>query len=190
MTEEAFWEIIKQSRKDFSPKRLNGNMERQLKTLKKLLKPLGPDELGQFDGHFTHFSGRAYHYDLWACAFLTEGGCGDDAFMDFRSWMVSMGKTAYEAMLEDADNLADFCDQPGMECIFFEEIVYAPNEVYTKAFDPEGIPDYYHRSEDSQNHQQGYPVPAGRNWSREDIEYFKTRFPRMWTKRCRISWPD
>lgn len=48
--------------------------------------------------------------DLWAAADLIQGGCGDDAFTDFRAWLVGRGQAVYDAALLDPDSLADVLD--------------------------------------------------------------------------------
>jgi hypothetical protein len=51
---------------------------------------------------------RAYSRSLWAAAFVIgDGGCGDDGFMDFRSTLISMGRTAFERALDDPETLVD-----------------------------------------------------------------------------------
>lgn len=46
--------------------------------------------------------------DLWAAAFVLMGGCSDDSFMDFRSWLILQGRDAIEAIVRDPDSLADY----------------------------------------------------------------------------------
>lgn len=183
MTEPEFWSLIEQSRESFDPNRRDGNMGRQVKRLEQLLRGCGPDSIARFGALYSSIRGRAYSNDLWACAYIREGCCSDDAFMDFRAWMVSMGERPFLAMLESADNVADYCDQPGVESIFFEEFSYVAGDVYKELVDPEGIPDSYYDG-------IGLPPLAGNDWDPNDIASLQSRFPRMWTKRCRISWPN
>ncbi len=43
----------------------------------------------------------AYHWDLWALAYMAQGGCSDDGFRDFRAWLILQGKELFEAALQD-----------------------------------------------------------------------------------------
>jgi hypothetical protein len=37
---------------------------------------------------------------------VIEDGCSEDCFRDFRSYLISLGREAYEAALRDPDSLA------------------------------------------------------------------------------------
>jgi len=39
-------------------------------------------------------------------------GCSDDGFKEFRSWLVSKGRTVYEAVLAEPDRLAEITSLP------------------------------------------------------------------------------
>lgn len=41
---------------------------------------------------------------------MERGGCTDDGFMDFRTWLVAQGKEVYMAALKDPDSLVDAPD--------------------------------------------------------------------------------
>ncbi len=49
----------------------------------------------------------AYAWPVWGAAYLVEGGCSDDAFMDFRDGLVLAGRATFERTLADPDTLAD-----------------------------------------------------------------------------------
>lgn len=34
---------------------------------------------------------KLYHWNVWALAYAARGGCSDDAFMEFRSWLILQG---------------------------------------------------------------------------------------------------
>ena len=48
---------------------------------------------------------KLHTWDHWGAAYIAMGGCGDDGFDYFKSWIISQGQTAYLAFLENADNL-------------------------------------------------------------------------------------
>lgn len=53
----------------------------------------------------------AHTSDLWAAAFVINGGCSDDAFMDFKHWLVSIGKSGYYNALKNPDGLIKFLEK-------------------------------------------------------------------------------
>jgi hypothetical protein len=69
------------------------------------LNRLSWDEFTGFIGHFYTFMDKAYRRDLKAAAYVVMSGCSDDCFMDFRKWLVTRGKSVYQAALENPDSL-------------------------------------------------------------------------------------
>jgi hypothetical protein len=55
--------------------------------------------------------------DLWAAAYALLGGCGDDSFMDFRTWLLLHGRDAIEKVVRDPDGLVEwkYLESPGVE---------------------------------------------------------------------------
>jgi hypothetical protein len=128
---ERFWQIVEQSRSDWDPALLDGNMGRQAQRLKELLSPLPPQDVVQFDTAFWQCMADSYRWDLWGVAFiLAEGVCSDDWFDYFRFWLISMGKEVFEAALKNPDSLAEPARQPGVEDVFFEEFGMIASTVY------------------------------------------------------------
>ena len=129
---DRFWSIIEQSRSDFDPSRPNtirdGNMSAQLARLKTILSELEPREIGAFSNRFSELFHSAYRWDLWAAGYIIEGGCSDDGFMDFRYWLISMGRSVFDNAMMDAESLADVAFGPGVECTQFEEFGYVADQ--------------------------------------------------------------
>ena len=42
-----------------------------------------------------------YNWDLWALAYIAQGGCSDDAFEGFRAWLILQGREIFELALTD-----------------------------------------------------------------------------------------
>ncbi|WNG55275.1 DUF4240 domain-containing protein [Archangium gephyra] len=171
MNAEQFWKLIESSRSGFDPDRIDGNMERQREELRRLLLQLPPEELLDFRNHFLERMATAYHWDLWGAAYLIAGGCSDDGFADFRSWLISMGRRVFEAAMSDAESLVEAADAPGVEDVFFEEFQYVPAEVYEELTGQE-LPEYAGPSPEE---------PAGARWN-EDEGNLQRRFPRLWAR--------
>jgi hypothetical protein len=182
MTKSKFWQLIGYSRSDFDPNRLNGNQERQIKLMEEALGLLPEKELEDYEKIFNEYFFHSYTWDHWLSIHLIEGGVSDDFFDYFRAWMISMGEKPFLEMLACAYNVADYAKAPGVGIAFFEEFLEVASLVYEEKTGA-NFPD----SCDT----LGRPMkPAGREWRSDDFEYFKTAFPKSWSKRCRISWPD
>lgn len=111
MDKAGFWKIIDESRAA-----ADGDAEEQLAILGQILRALPPDDIVAFDRHLSTYHARADHWDLWGAAYIIGGGCSDDGFMDFRSWLISRGEKAYEAAMADAESLVDVVQKQDGYC--------------------------------------------------------------------------
>jgi Protein of unknown function (DUF4240) len=130
VTRDEFWSIVERSRQGWDTTRGDGNQDRQLHDLEELLSRLPAKEVASFNGHLGDVFHAAYRWDLWDAAGLIGEGCSDDGFMDFRGWLISMGRSVYERALADPESLAEIAHMPGVECIFFEGFMAVPKTVY------------------------------------------------------------
>jgi hypothetical protein len=92
MDEQTFWQIIQQAH-DAS----HGNMARKCELLTAQIAQLSKEDAVEFRNIFDAMMRRAYHWPLWAAAYLIHAGCGDDTFSDFCSSLISRGRRAFEA---------------------------------------------------------------------------------------------
>src|SRR5689334_16046944 len=101
-------------------------------------------------------------------AYITEGGCSDDNFTDFRYWLISMGRDVYESALTDPQSLGESTRLPGVEVSFFQEFGYVAREI----MDEKGISD--------DTWETRHPrEPQGIAWKESDLP---TLFPKLWAK--------
>lgn len=181
MTTEQFWTIIESSRSQIDPNLLNGNQDRQAQLLEKLLRTLNPRELEDYERLFNEFFFKSYTWEIWAAVYLIEGGCSDDGFDYFRSWLISLGEAAFEAVIRSADNLAHFAYLPEVEVISFPEIISLAALVYEEKTG-NSIPESCY--------EPGRPnEPSGTPWDENNLSELKPRLPKVW-ERCRESWPS
>lgn len=94
---DQFWNIVDGVKKSQEPE----------VAIERHLKRLSPDELISYQNHFEMLRDRAYRWDLWGAAYIMQGGCSDDGFIDFRAWLISKGREVYENALNNPDSLAD-----------------------------------------------------------------------------------
>jgi hypothetical protein len=88
-----------------------GSVAKQRELLIEALCELSTDEILEFNRILWSMMARAYRADVWNAAWLVACGCGDDAFDDFRNWLIAQGQVIYEKVLEDPENLADIVDK-------------------------------------------------------------------------------
>jgi Protein of unknown function (DUF4240) len=115
MTEKFFWELIAASRKglrgDFDER-----IKKQLSTLEMLLLARSETDLIKFYHIFFKQMNDAYRAALWGAAYLINGGCSDDTFMDFRAALIMLGKESFDAAIENPDSLARVIKQDYFGC--------------------------------------------------------------------------
>jgi len=157
MEERAFWEIIDASRPS------GGDVHDHAAALQERLKPLGAQEIISFDQHLSTQLVRAYSWDLWAAAYIINGGCSDDGFEYFRGWLILQGQQVFERALREPDSLAEVVSEPDVEG---EDVLYAPLHAY-EAITGEELP----------HTGPKHPAdPSGQSWEESDLE---ARFPRL-----------
>lgn len=167
MNDEEFWSIIAASRVAS-----DGTFGGRVESLDSHLSALSPEQIAAFQRIFDRCMNRAYTWDLWGAAYVIGGGCSNDGFTDFRSWLISMGRATYERALADPESLADLAfGLDAEEDAFFEEFAYVASRVYEDRTG-ESMP-YVERTARSD--------PAGKRWA-EDGHDLLSRFPRLWAK--------
>lgn len=100
MDAHQFWTLVERVHQD-----ANGVMDTKCTLLKQALADLPDEDLKRFAAHFDRLDAEAYTWPLWGAAYVLNGGCSDDAFMDFRATLISMGRRIYEAAMEDPNSL-------------------------------------------------------------------------------------
>ena len=166
---ERFWKIIESSRRPVDPSKADGNMDRQLEELRKLLLKLSAEEIAGFRDRLLEQMEAAFQWDLWGAAYIIAGGCSDDGFTDFRGWLISMGRSVFERAVADAESLVDVADAPEVEDVFFEDFLYVPERVYGEVTGRETPAYAGHLSRE----------PSGSRWSDKGDE-LRLRLPRLW----------
>jgi hypothetical protein len=159
---ERFWSIV-----EAGGRKAQEDPERHLEAVRRALGKLPPDELIAFHRLFNRAMDDAYSWDLWGAAYLINGGCSDDGFAYFRSWLISRGRAVYEAAVRDPDSLAGLVD-PDRDDYEFEDFWGLALDVYEErtgeappAFEGRGV------------------EPDGERWDFDDVEEVSTRLPKL-----------
>jgi len=90
MDEQTFWSIIDEVRT-----RSNNNLYHQCQLLTEYLETLTPQEIIQFDRTFHFLMAKTYSFQLWEPVYALNGGCSDDSFEHFRSWLIGQGRNKF-----------------------------------------------------------------------------------------------
>jgi Protein of unknown function (DUF4240) len=149
--ELKFWAIVQKAHDQSS-----GDMNDKCERVTAALSTLSKDEAISFSHLFDSMMDRAYSWPLWAAAYIANGGCSDDTFSDFRSSLISRGRSAYENALADPESLAE--DEFDEEIWFYEGYQYAVTEG-VKAVVAAVV-----------NREQPHPAePSGNEWTEEEV---------------------
>ena len=90
MPEAKFWEIM-----HLSKVASKGNYELQCHLLRENLETLPSAEIISFQRTFVSLMANSYSYKLWEAAYALNGGCSDDCFEYFRSWLIAQGRNKF-----------------------------------------------------------------------------------------------
>lgn len=169
MADEPFWRII-----DHAGDSADGAAESQADKLTTTLEGLPAQEIAAFDVAFTAHRDELYSWDLWGAAYLLMGGCSDDCFTDFRSWVVGQGQDYFEAVRADPQALADGRLEDAGQVGEAELLSYAAMDAYVSATGREIFTDYpFHSGPEAATE------PTGQEWDEDDEGALRARYPRL-----------
>ncbi|MFG2000557.1 DUF4240 domain-containing protein [Spirillospora sp. NPDC048911] len=144
------------------------------------LSELEPPEIIDFYVKHVEITDSAYLYPLWNAAYLIEGGCGDDGFMDFRDGLMLLGRDTFTRAVADPDSLAELPvvasmgrDEKGW--IGYESLSYLIRDAYKTA---RGETDSFDAAVEAAVKAMERPErPLGETWDVEDDEEMHRRLP-------------
>ncbi len=162
MNRDGFWKIIDQAREsadsidDLAPKVLTK------------LKELNAEEIVCFAQIMSELVVESYRWDLWAVAYIINGGCGDDGFEYFRGWLLAQGRKRFESALNNPEDIGGWAKPGECEC---EDILYVGYDAYSEKTG-EDLP--------AERIKVQYPSePSGEPWEEDQLERL---FPRLHAK--------
>ncbi len=94
--ENLFWEIIEQLQ-------TYDSIEEKCAQLVIALESFSAADIKRFEKILTEKLELANHFDIWALAYLAQGGCSDDAFEAFRAWLILQGKPLFDLTIKDVN---------------------------------------------------------------------------------------
>jgi hypothetical protein len=126
---ETFWTLIDEARVAADGEDPFEQSEDQARILTEHLAALPPEQIVAYQGHLDDALRASYRWDLWAAAYVINGGCSDDGFEYFRAWLIGQGRAAFQAALADPDSLADVVDDE----VEAEDLLYVAWHAYQEA---------------------------------------------------------
>lgn len=169
MDETEFWEIV-----DSAREAAHGDPYEQADLVVERLTRLDPDSVADFARHFETRFNRAYRWDLWGAADIMLGGADDEAFDNFRCWLIGRGRQVFEGALHEPDDLVSLLDGFDPETDGeAEDLGYAADEAYERLTGARladlGLP-------------EPPTEPEGPFLDFEDQTAMDERFPKLWER--------
>ena len=172
--DDGFWTLIDQCAATGG----GSSVEAQIIAVTTALGALPDADVRRFDRRLRAQVARANDWRLWAAGYLAAGGMSDDAFTDFRVWLVYRGRATFERVLADPDSLADLAwSEDGEDFADAEELLYVPGEV----LESRG------REEDDEDGVALGGAPTGDRFPEDDDAWFAAALPRLWARKERAA---
>ena len=166
MVEQRFWDLIDKSALDETDSTV------ATQKLTQLLKDGGDEMIFGFERWFQTMQYRLFNYDLWAVAYLMQGGCSDDGFTDFRTWVISKGKAFVEKALQDPASVAEVPDPSDSE--IWEIYAYTPIYAFEALHGKDAKLPWDEIMVDVDRHDV-----TGTPWDEDELE---DRYPELWAR--------
>src|SRR6185436_3466902 len=97
MTTDQFWKLIDTAAEEGS------DSSERADILGESLTDLPAGEISGFQQQLWQRLAESYRWDLWAVAYIVNGGCSDDGFDYFRGWLIAQGRAYFEATLREPE---------------------------------------------------------------------------------------
>lgn len=156
MNTENFWSIVNNTLEAKT-------IDQQLEILYSELNELSIPELLSFHETFLKKMDESYTWELWAAAHIIHGDCPEDAFIDFRAWLIFRGRAIFDAAVKDANSLAKIGKKALLESFDGEEFNYMAAEVYEEKTGKD-IED-----DENLNEVDFKDEPTGQEWEEDDL---------------------
>ena len=173
MDSGLFWSLLERSRVAADVRKVEGSLDRQAAALRAALEELSGADILVFRDHFHERLRESFRWDLWGAAYLLGNGCSDDAFMDFRNWLISMGRATFEDAVTEPDSLARFVGDESIEDFFFEGLQAVPVVAYRQV-----------SGREAPVKRVAPTSPSGARW--DDASELERLLPRVWTSTTRL----
>jgi len=161
MNEDDFWSLLEACNLIGQ-----GNLSQQVELVRQKLEERSEQEILDFDHLLEEQMSKSFTRDLWAAAYIINGGCSDDGFDYFRAWLVAQGREIFHQALNNPESLTEAA-APGVE---LELLLYAA----AKAYEAKTMKKFS---------RPAYPKAelTGEEWE-EDEKVLQQKFPKLFAK--------
>ena len=166
MNKEIFWKIMLDTNRESG-----GEPSVQQELIENELYKLSSEDIIKFDDIFGELFIDAYDWKLWAAAYIINGGCSEDCFIDFRGWLIAQGEEVYIKALSDPDSLSEL-DKLN-EDIEWEGFDYLADTVYEEKTGEE-MP-----MTSGSNHPS---EPKGEKWDESEVDTLLPKLSRKYSR--------
>lgn len=147
-----------------------------------LVEKLDADQVLAFAAAADDVADAAYGWTVWGAAYVVEGGCSDDGFMDFRNGLILAGRGTFERAVADPDSLADHpavaaMAGEGSAWFGFESLDALVGDAWSRVTGEDD--EAYFAARDSSSHAGSGAEPWGESWDFDDDGENARRLPRL-----------
>ena len=177
MDRESFWQIVETARAEVDD--TVEDADEVADAVVDSLIELSLAEIVGFELELDKLQQESYRWDLWAAAYLINGGCSDDSFDYFRGWLLAQGREVWDAALVDPDSLASVVNpdptEVRAEC---EDMLDAAATAYEQVTgDDEGFWLALDAAAEAQPEVEDSDRPKGENFDFDDPDEMRERLP-------------
>ena len=173
LVESDFWKLI-----EFTKKQSNNNKEKQIELLTSILKSKSDKEVLNYGKIYECLYSKSATEQLWALIYTMNGGCGDDSFDYYRSWLISEGKEKFYDLLSDPEILTKKYSSKNELIGFLEDFNY----IYSDVTESRNKEDYFDKKYDDYENSCYVVVPEKMFEWEEDLIAVKKHFPNFYEK--------
>ena len=159
MTEDRFWQLIKDARHgdDFYA------------TLRETLTNESADDIISFQNILRRKLVDAYTFPVLMANFVIQSYVSDDVFEDFRAWLVTQGRERFESALTNPDSICDWFVRDDVDGIDGETMLLICQNAYEQYGDEDEFFEHLHYP----------PEPTvNQDWP-DDKDGFRDQCPRL-----------
>jgi hypothetical protein len=138
-------------------------------------------EILDFQDRFDQARNGIFRWDVWAAAYLINGGCSDDGFWYFTAWVIAEGRDWYQKVLASPDSLAGHpavisaADEGDAE-LEDEAAGYAAATAYERVTDGADL----YEAQRARGEGIRFYDDMGEQFDFDDDEQMSRRLPRLW----------
>ncbi len=122
-----FWNLIERAKRKAS-----SDVDEQTEILTEILAERPVEDIIEFGRILEYYHALSYTSDLWAAAYIIQGGCSDDGFDYFRAWLITRGKEIFDNAIANPEFLTKIISVENVEEVDAESFLYVAQDAYER----------------------------------------------------------